>query len=55
MRADTAVTVGAMEGLLDVILTVVDDDETVFEAIKCGAEGYLLKDLEAYQLYILQL
>ncbi len=34
-----------------VILTVVDDDETVFEAIKCGAQGYLLKDLEAYQLY----
>ena len=34
-----------------VILTVVDDDETVFEAIKSGAQGYLLKDLEAYQLY----
>lgn len=34
-----------------VILTVVDDDETVFEAVKCGAQGYLLKDLEAYQLY----
>jgi two-component system, NarL family, nitrate/nitrite response regulator NarL len=34
-----------------VVLTVVDDDETVFEAIKCGAQGYLLKDLEAYQLF----
>lgn len=34
-----------------IILTVVDDDETVFEAIKSGAQGYLLKDLEAYQLY----
>ncbi len=34
-----------------VILTVVDDDVTVFEAIKSGAQGYLLKDLEAYQLY----
>ena len=34
-----------------VILTVVEDAETVFEAIKSGAQGYLLKDLEVYQLY----
>ncbi len=34
-----------------VILTVDEDDQTIFEAIKCGARGYLLKDLEAYQLY----
>lgn len=34
-----------------VILTVVDDEEAIFEAIKCGAEGYLLKTLEASQLY----
>jgi DNA-binding NarL/FixJ family response regulator len=34
-----------------IILTVVDDDETVFKAIKSGAQGYLLKDLEAYQLF----
>lgn len=34
-----------------VALTVVDDAEIIFEAIKSGAEGYLLKDLEAYQLY----
>jgi DNA-binding NarL/FixJ family response regulator len=34
-----------------VVLTVVDDDDTIFEAIKCGAQGYLLKTLEAYQLY----
>lgn len=34
-----------------IILTVVDDDETVFEAVKNGASGYLLKDLEAYQLF----
>ena len=33
-----------------VILTVMDDD-TVFEAIKCGAEGYVLKSVEAYQLF----
>jgi DNA-binding NarL/FixJ family response regulator len=34
-----------------VMLTVVEDDATVFEAVKSGAQGYLLKDLEAYQLY----
>ena len=34
-----------------VVLTVVDDDDTIFEAIKLGAQGYLLKDLEAYQLF----
>lgn len=30
-----------------VILTASDDDENLFEAIKAGARGYLLKDLEA--------
>jgi len=34
-----------------VALTVVDNDETVFEMIKSGAQGYLLKDLEAQQLF----
>ncbi len=34
-----------------VILTVSDDDQHLFEAIKSGAQGYLLKDLEPYQLY----
>ncbi len=34
-----------------IMLTVVDDDEVVFEAIKSGAQGYLLKDLEARQLF----
>lgn len=34
-----------------VILTVVDDDDIVFEAIRSGAQGYLLKSLEAHQLY----
>jgi DNA-binding NarL/FixJ family response regulator len=33
-----------------VILTVSDDDQHLFEAIKCGAQGYLLKNLEPYQL-----
>jgi DNA-binding NarL/FixJ family response regulator len=34
-----------------VMLTVSDDDQHLFEAIKSGAQGYLLKDLEPYQLY----
>ncbi len=34
-----------------VILTVSDDENNLFEAIKSGAQGYLLKDLEPYQLY----
>ncbi|MCC6615100.1 MAG: response regulator transcription factor [Anaerolineae bacterium] len=42
---------GEFPQVVVVILTVVEDDETVFEAIKCGAQGYLLKTLEAYQLY----
>jgi DNA-binding NarL/FixJ family response regulator len=34
-----------------VILTVSDDDQNLFEAIKSGAQGYLLKDLEPAKLY----
>lgn len=34
-----------------VVLTVVDNEDTIYEAIRCGAEGYLLKDLEAQQLF----
>jgi DNA-binding NarL/FixJ family response regulator len=34
-----------------VMLTVSDDDHHLFEAIKSGAQGYLLKNLEPYQLY----
>lgn len=34
-----------------VMLTVSDDDEDLFEAIKNGAKGYLLKNLEPQQLY----
>jgi DNA-binding NarL/FixJ family response regulator len=33
------------------MLTVSDDDEDLFTAIKNGARGYLLKDLEPQQLY----
>ncbi len=32
------------------ILTVFDNDEKVFEAIKAGAAGYLLKDCKAYKI-----
>ena len=34
-----------------VILTASDDDESLFEAIKAGAKGYLLKDLEADEFF----
>jgi DNA-binding NarL/FixJ family response regulator len=34
-----------------IILTVSDDDQNLFTAIKNGAEGYLLKTLEPQELY----
>lgn len=34
-----------------VMLTISDDDDDLFEAIKCGAKGYLLKNLEPAELY----
>jgi DNA-binding NarL/FixJ family response regulator len=34
-----------------VMLTISDDDQHLFEAIKNGAKGYLLKNLEPPQLY----
>ncbi len=34
-----------------VMLTVSDDEQDLFEAIKSGAHGYLLKDLEASQFF----
>jgi DNA-binding NarL/FixJ family response regulator len=33
-----------------VMVTVSDDGRDLFEAIKCGAQGYLIKDLKARQL-----
>jgi DNA-binding NarL/FixJ family response regulator len=36
-----------------VILTASDQDETLFEAIKAGAQGYLLKNLEAGEFFTL--
>jgi DNA-binding NarL/FixJ family response regulator len=35
------------------ILTASDSDETLFEAIKSGAQGYLLKNLEADDFFAL--
>jgi DNA-binding NarL/FixJ family response regulator len=34
-----------------IMLTVSDDDKSVFTAIKNGADGYILKDLEPRQLF----
>jgi DNA-binding NarL/FixJ family response regulator len=42
---------GEMPHVKIVMLTVSDEDQHLFEAIKCGAQGYLLKNLEPYQLY----
>lgn len=34
-----------------IMLTVFDDDENIFKAIQAGADGYLLKDTSAQELY----
>lgn len=34
-----------------IMLTVYDDDEYIFRSIKVGANGYLLKEIEAQKLY----
>lgn len=34
-----------------IMLTVFDNDEHIFNAIKAGADGYLLKDIEPQKLY----
>ena len=39
------------QGTKVVILTATDDDDKLFEAIKSGAQGYLLKNLEADQFF----
>lgn len=35
-----------------IMLTVVDDDDSIFKSIKAGANGYLLKEINAEKLYI---
>jgi DNA-binding NarL/FixJ family response regulator len=34
-----------------IMLTVFDNDENIFNAIKAGADGYLLKEVTAYELH----
>jgi DNA-binding NarL/FixJ family response regulator len=34
-----------------IMLTVFDDDDAIFRAIKAGADGYLLKEVEPQELY----
>lgn len=34
-----------------VMLTIFDNDENIFKAIKAGADGYLLKDISPQELY----
>ncbi|CAH8285317.1 DNA-binding NarL/FixJ family response regulator [Mariniflexile fucanivorans] len=35
-----------------IMLTVFDNDENIFNAIKAGADGYLLKEINAKDLYV---
>src|SRR5690606_24746132 len=34
-----------------IMLTVFDNDENIFKAIKAGADGYLLKEIDAKELH----
>jgi DNA-binding NarL/FixJ family response regulator len=38
-------------GIFFIVLTVFDDEDKIFEAIKAGANGYLLKDESPLELY----
>ena len=42
---------GAFPSVKVVILTVSEEDKNLFEAIKCGAHGYLLKKIEPRDLF----
>jgi DNA-binding NarL/FixJ family response regulator len=37
-------------GCAVIILTTFDDDETIFEGLRAGARGYLLKDINADEM-----
>jgi DNA-binding NarL/FixJ family response regulator len=39
-----------LPGTQVLVLTTLDDDETVFEAVRAGAQGYLLKDVTEQEL-----
>jgi DNA-binding NarL/FixJ family response regulator len=47
----TKVIMRELPGTKIVMLTVSDDDDSLFEAIKNGAEGYLLKNMDPDQLF----
>ena len=40
----------ALPGTQILVLTTLNDDETVFEAVRAGAQGYLLKDVTEQEL-----
>src|SRR5271168_3457762 len=40
----------ALPGTQILVLTTLDDDETVFEAVRAGAQAYLLKDADESEL-----
>ena len=42
-----------LPGIIVVMLTVRDDDDILFQAIRNGAQGYLLKDMQAWDLVVL--
>lgn len=47
---DATAAVTENTGIKVLILTVFDNDEKIFEAIKAGAAGYLLKDSKPYRI-----
>ena len=51
--AATRLIVAELPSVKVVILTASDQDETLFDAIKAGAQGYLLKNLEADDFFAL--
>jgi DNA-binding NarL/FixJ family response regulator len=48
--AATREITGALPGTQILVLTTLDDDETVFEAVRAGAHAYLLKDVDEEEL-----
>jgi DNA-binding NarL/FixJ family response regulator len=48
--AATREITGVLPGTQILVLTTLDDDETVFEAVRAGAHAYLLKDVDEEEL-----